>query len=118
VIREGGIFDIVPDESGDIAALHIQKKSWRDYTLQFSPDGPKMCDGSHKYSQYNFQAMPWTGIDGLGKSFIAGITCNLTENSACILKGERKFFRDEDKLACECLTLILIETVHLFSYHS
>ena len=93
VIRIGGVFAIIPDpESCGINSIHVQGPTWRDYSRQYCCDGPKMMDGSHQYSQYNIKAIPITCIDGLGRSFIAGCTYNLTENSSCITEGAKKFF--------------------------
>jgi hypothetical protein len=51
--REGGSFQIVMDDkSTGIKSIHIQKKSWRDNAVQYAADGPKMVDGSHRYSRY------------------------------------------------------------------
>lgn len=85
VVQKGGVFAIVPDpESCGVDSIHVQYPSWRDYSMQYCCDWPKMIDDSHQYSQYNIKAIPTTGIDGLGWSFIAGCTYNLTKNSSCI----------------------------------
>jgi hypothetical protein len=55
--------------------------------------GPKMVDGSHKYSMYNVEAIPWTLLDSLFRSKIVGVTYNLSENSGCIIQGAKKFFK-------------------------
>ena len=80
IIREGGIFQIVPSAGNmGIKSIHIQKKSWRDYAVQYAADGVKMVDGSHDWSMHKITAILWTGIDGLGFSCIERVNRNFRE---------------------------------------
>jgi hypothetical protein len=79
-----------------IKSIHIQKFSWREYVVQYGQDGPKMVDGTHGTSQHGNVSIPWTLVDGLNRSFIGGITLNLTENSDSILEGAHLFFRRKE----------------------
>jgi hypothetical protein len=82
-IREGGVFSIVPSADGGILSIHAQHVMWKDYAMRYGPDGPKMVDGSHKYSMYRLETIPWTLVDCLFRSKIVGVTYNLSENSDC-----------------------------------
>ena len=97
-IREGGTFEIVPDdESMCIAFLHVQKATWREYAIQYGTDGPKMVDGTHGTNQHGWLGIPWTLIDGLLHSQLAGVTYHLTENRKGISEGAKLFYAPIDE---------------------
>ena len=88
--RLGGLFEIEPSKDFGLAALHIQTFSIKKYDRMYPLFS--QGDGIHSLSGHPFVFVFFLTINCLMMSQFVGTTACLTESSAPIIAGAKKFF--------------------------
>ena len=97
--EKGGVFSTEVDEFGRLSVVHMQSASMRKYAEQYNDF--QIIDGSHNTSMYSTLWIPFTLIDCLGKSVIAGYLFAPSEAAEPIVKGGIFFLLDHE----DCVTM-------------